>query len=210
MIDTTAHAVDRHEDRPARPLERPPAPLDGLARTFQVHRRVAASISSRTPRPWVGVAPWPRPTLTGGLAVIAIGCLWGSIIGAALGGTVGAVYLLIGAIYGAPIGAVVGLVVAVPASTVLAALLALRDRSVTDIHRSASHVSTWLAFLIELLTVSALLAVAVGAASEGQWALLLFAGPVLLLAAEATWLLRLAARDLVRAWGRAWGWKAVR
>jgi hypothetical protein len=136
--------------------------------------------------------------------------MWGSIIGFALGGTVGAVFFLIGAIYGAPIGAIVGLVVGVPASIVLAALLVVRDRPATDTEQLARHVAGGLAALIELLATSVLAAVAILLAARGQWSASLAAGAVLLLAAEAAWLLRRAARDLVRTWARAWGWKVVR
>lgn len=189
--------------------DRSPLP-DRNTSALQVHRRLAGYIASRTTPQWVQLPPWRHPTLTGVLAVLAVGCAWGTIIGFALGGTVGAVFFLIGALYGAPIGAAVGLVVAAPASLVLAALLLLRDRPAKDMQRVAQDVSTWLAVLVELLTTTALVAVAADAATEGRWTLLLFAVPVLLLAGETTWLLRSAARELVRTWARAWGWTAVR
>jgi hypothetical protein len=196
---------------PRVPLLEGRGPLpDRKTTAFQVHRRLAGYIASRTTPQWVDLPPWRHPKLTGVLAVLAVGCAWGAIIGFALGGTVGVAFFLIGALYGAPIGAAVGLVVAVPASIVLAALLAIFDRPATDTHRLAHHVATSLAVLIELLATTALASVAALAATEGRWTLLLFAGPVLLLAVEATWMLRRAARDLVRTWARAWGWKVVR
>jgi hypothetical protein len=139
--------------------------------------------------------------------------MWGSIIGFALGGSVGALYFLIGALYGAPVGAIVGLLVAGPASIALAALLVTRDRPATDTERLARHVAGQLAALIELLTTAGLAALAIVAAHSGGWSVsnaVLTTGSTLLLSAAAVWLLRFAARDLIRTWARAWGWRVVR
>jgi hypothetical protein len=148
------------------------------------------------------------------LAVLTVGCLWGSAIGFALGGMVGAFYFLIGALYGAPIGAIVGLVIGLPASVVVVAVLLVADRPVTDIERLASHVAGSLATFIVALTAAGLAAIANFVVARGQWSGLrdgvLAAGAVLLGFAAAAWLLRFAARDLTRTWARAWGWKVVR
>lgn len=183
-------------------------------RRFRVHRRLTAYIGTRSARQSITVRPWPHPTITGTLALIAVGCMWGTIIGFALGGSVGAVFFLIGAIYGAPIGAIVGLVVGVPASIVLAALLLVRDRPSTDTQQLAGHVAGGLAALVELLGTSVLAAITIAVATGGERNDLPFVvaaiGPVLLLSAIAAWLLRFAARDLVRTWARAWGRQVIR
>jgi hypothetical protein len=195
------------------------APRCGLlphrsVRRFRVHHRLAAYIGTRSARQSITVRPWPCPIITGPLALLAVGSMWGSIIGFALGGSVGAVFFLIGAIYGAPIGAIVGLVVGVPASIVLAALLLVRDRPATDIEQLARHVAGGLAALIELLAMSVFAAITIAVATGGDRSDLLGVaaaiGPLLLLSAAAAWLLRFAARDLVRTWARAWGRQVVR
>jgi hypothetical protein len=140
--------------------------------------------------------------------------MWGSIIGFVLGGSVGAVFFIIGAIYGAPIGAIVGLVVGVPASIVLAGLLLVLDRPAADTQQLAGHVAGGLAALVELLGTSVLAAITIAVATSGERNDLPFVvaaiGPVLLLSSIAAWLLRFAARDLVRTWARAWGLQVIR
>ena len=187
-----------------------PRALRGLG----THRRLTNYILTRSAQPSISVTPWPCPVVTGPLAILAVGCLWGAIIGFALGGSVGAVFVLIGAIYGAPIGAIVGFIVGVPASIVLAALLLVLDRPVTNIERLPKHVAGGLAALIEALAASALTAITIALVADGELSNVPIGvaamGAVVLLGAVATWLLRFAARDLVRAWARAWGFEAIR
>ena len=128
---------------------------------------------------------------------------------------VGALVLfIIGAIYGAPLGAIVGFTVGVPASIVLAGLLLVLDRPAFDAEQLASHVAGGLAALVELLATSVLAAITIAVATGGQRTDLPFVvaamGAVLLLAAITAWLLRFAARDLVRTWARAWGLQVIR
>lgn len=186
----------------------------GTVRRFRVHRRLTAYISTRSANQSISVRPWPWPLITGPLALLAVGCMWGAIVGFVLGGSVGAVFFIIGAIYGAPIGAIIGLIVGVPASIVLAGLLLALDRPATDTEQLASHVAGGLAGLVELLgtTVLAALTIAVVAGGEPNDLPFVVAaiGPVLLLSAIAAWLLRFAARDLVRTWARAWGLQVIR
>jgi hypothetical protein len=76
------------------------------------------------------------------------------------------------------------------------------------------HVAGVLAALIELLAAGVVTAIALAVAIGGHWdnfiGVAAAVGPVLLLSAAAAWLLRFAARHLVRTWARAWGWKVVR
>lgn len=187
--------------------------LEGSVRRPRVHRRLTKYIGTRSARQAITVRPWAHPSVTGTLALIAVGCTWGSIIGFALGGCVGAVYFLIGAIYGAPIGAIVGLIVGVPASIALMALLLVRDRPANDTDQLARHVAGSLAALIELLATSVLAALAIAVVTSDPSDLLYVVaaiGPVLLLTTIAAWLLRFAAWDLVRTWARAWGRQVIR
>lgn len=185
------------------------------AERLQVHRRLTTAIGSRSHEHYTRIAAWSSPTIMGPLAILAVGCLWGSIIGFALGGAVGAVFFLIGAIYGAPIGAIVGLIVAVPAAIVLAIVLLVLDRPASDTERLARHVATTLAVLVELLAASVLATITIAAVASGDPSgdLPFVAAaviPVVILAAAAAWLLGFAARHLVRIWARAWGREVIR
>ena len=179
------------------------------------HRRLAAYLGTLSASRAIAVPPWPLPAITGPLAFIAVGSLWGLIIGMALGGGVGAVYFLIGALYGAPYGAAVGLAIGVPASIILAAVLLVRDRRATDTHKIANHVAGGLAALLELLTLSAWVAITFVVVTGAQWSLpggailLLLAVLLAVISAGAALLLRFAARDLVRTWARAWGQQVI-
>jgi hypothetical protein len=184
------------------------------AERLHIHRRLTTAIGSRSHEQYRRVGPWAFPIVTGPLAIIGVGCLWGSIIGFALGGAVGAVFLLIGAIYGAPIGAIVGLIVAVPAPIVLATVLLLLDRPPTDGERLVKDTATTLAVLIELLATSVLGAATIAVLAGGDPSDLRPVAaaviPVIVLSAAAAWLLGFAARHLVRTWARAWGWEVIR
>lgn len=187
---------------------------NGTGRRFRVHRRLTAYIGTRSASRSISVRPWPWPPITGPLALLAVGCMWGSIIGFVLGGCVGAVFFIIGAIYGAPIGAIVGLVVGAPASIALAGLLLVLDRPATETEQLASHVAGGLAALVEFLATSVLAAITIAVVTGGERNHLPFVvvaiGPILILSALAAWLLRFAARDLVRTWARAWGLQVIR
>lgn len=184
-----------------------------LMRRLQAHRRLTTYIGSRSAQQSITVPPWRCPTVTGPLAVIAVGSAWGAGIGFALGGGVGALFFLIGAIYGAPIGAIVGLIVGLPASLVLAVTLIVLNRPATSIERLSGHVAAMLAALIELLAAFlAVITIAVVAGGDlnDLPAVVAAVIPVIILGAAAAWLLRFAARDLVRVWARAWGRMVIR
>lgn len=180
---------------------------------LRIHRRLTTAIGSRSHEQYRRrIATWPSPAITGALAIIAVGCLWGSIIGFALGGAVGAVFFLIGAVYGAPIGAIVGLIVAVPASIVLATVLLVLDGPPTDNEQLVRHIATTLALLIELLAISVLGAITIAVLAGDPGGLLPVAAgviPVTILSAAAAWLLGFATPHLVRTWARAWGWEVI-
>jgi len=181
------------------------------------HRRLATYIGTLSASRAIAVPPWPVPAITGPIAFVAVGSLWGLIIGLALGGGVGAIYFLVGAVFGAPYGAAVGLTVGVPASIILAAVLLVRSRRATDTQQLANHVAGGLAALLELLTLSVSVAITFVVVTGAQWSqvlpggalLLLFAALFAALFAGAALLLRFAARDLVRTWARAWGQQVI-
>lgn len=187
------------------------------------HRRITRYLEGTPPIGYVAHPTGRHPRLFASLAVLLLGPILGSGIGAVTGAAVAAWFYVIGALWGAPIGAVVGGAVGIPASVLLVAVLLTGPRhdAPAALHRTAAT----LAGLLELLVAVELLgAVAAGwNVRQGQLeaggahplaaGLLVFG---LLVAAIALYgwldlhLLRRACRTLADEWNDVLGLKPVR